>query len=162
MPSFTLPAAAHPVIRDAHEYWQSRHPQRGGLPGRQHLDPCDIPQLLPHIWLVDVQHRPLRLRYRLVGSAVDLGMGRTLTGRWLDEVNPGFFETPQMSGAYLGVIESKTPSYRKGAPIFSHNQKCSQVERLIMPLATDGQQVDMLFCATIFYLADGKILGSSL
>ncbi|MGD1876654.1 MAG: hypothetical protein ACFB13_04040 [Kiloniellaceae bacterium] len=62
--AFTLPKGAAPKIKALFDYWQSIHPaaRPGGsgdeasLPGRQHLDPIDIPELLPNIWMIDVTH----------------------------------------------------------------------------------------------------------
>ncbi|HEX6958469.1 MAG TPA: hypothetical protein VF194_10840 [Ferrovibrio sp.] len=171
MTPFTLPANVHALIREAYDYWQRIHPAAGPperLPGRQHIDPLDIaPPLLPHVWLVDVlrdaaAEPALRFRYRLVGSAVDRGSGRTLTGRWLDEVNAGFFRDPLLCGPYLSVASTRQPDYRVGTPLFAHAQQWSWLERLMMPLAQNGQDVDMLFCCTVFYDVEGKVMGSRL
>src|SRR5277367_4446374 len=64
----SLPADADPRLRRLHDYWRSAHPTGGGLPGRQHLDPCDIAPLLRWIWMMDVHRDPLRFRYRLLGT----------------------------------------------------------------------------------------------
>lgn len=161
--AFQLPDTAHPLIRAAFDYWQHIHPANAELPGRQHFDPLHIPHLLSHVWLVDVlRDAPAApaFRYRVVGSAVDRGMGRTLTGKRLDEAIPGFSEDRRLCGPYLETVETAQPSYRKGAPIFQHNRQYRALERLMMPLAQDGRLVDMLFCITLFYGADGRLLGS--
>ncbi len=158
---FSLPETAHDLIRAAHEYWRRIHPG-DRLPGRQHLDPLNIPHLLPHVWLVDVLRDPVAFRYRLVGTAVDRGMGQTLTGKHLETVVPGFFDDPRLCGPYLELAERARPSYRKGAPFFRHAQQYRELERLLLPLARDGQAVDMLFCITLFYDPDGRLLGSKL
>src|SRR5690348_8213244 len=48
-----LPENCDHRLRELYEYWRSRHPAEGVLPGRQHFDPVDVPKLLPWIWLVD-------------------------------------------------------------------------------------------------------------
>src|SRR3546814_18827524 len=65
-----LPEDAAPKIKALLAYWQSIHPAGGGLPGRRHLDPVDIPELLPNIWMIDVKRGPLRFRFRLVGTEI--------------------------------------------------------------------------------------------
>lgn len=159
---FQLPADAHVVIADSYAYWQRIRPAPDLLPGRRHFEPTAIPRLLPHIWLVDVTRDPLRFRYRVVGSAVDRGMGQSLAGKALDEVIEGFFERDHLCGPYIAVAESAIPSYRKGLPLFGHNEQYAKLERLLLPLASDGQTVDMLFCTTLFYGPDGRLLGSKL
>ena len=37
----------HPRVARLYRYWLSIHPPGGGLPGRQHFDPVDVPELLP-------------------------------------------------------------------------------------------------------------------
>ena len=163
---FRLSETAHPMVGAAFAYWRGIRPDDAALPGRQHLDPLHIPHLLPHIWLVDVlrdvPNGAPTFRYRVVGTAVDRGMGQTLTGKRMDEVIAGFNDDQRLRGPYLSAAEAAMPSYRKGAPLFGHNQQYRELERLLMPLARDGRIVDMLFCITLFYGADGRLLGSKL
>jgi hypothetical protein len=163
--AFQLPDTAHPLIRAAFDYWRQIHPADATLPGRQHFDPLHIPHLLPHVWLVDVlrgAHAAPAFRYRVVGTAVDRSMGQTLTGKYMDVVIPGFNDDPRLCGPYITAAETACPSYRKGPPLFRHNQQYRMLERLLLPLARDGSMVDMLFCVTLFYAADGHLLGSKL
>lgn len=161
--SFTLPDDAHAVIREGHAWWQSLAPAPGRLPGRQHVDPMAIPKLLPFLWLLDVHldDDGLRLRYRLVGSHIDLGFGLSKTGRWLDEVEPSFARDPVMQAPYLALVQQRQPSYRKGAPRFAHNSAVTMLERLLLPLAPDGLHVDMVLGFTVFYDGDGQIIRAS-
>lgn len=52
-----------PEQRCLYEYWHSKRPSDAALPGRQHVDPLEIPSLLPHLFLIDVVREPLRFRY---------------------------------------------------------------------------------------------------
>jgi hypothetical protein len=70
------PATAKPEIVALFDYWRSKAPAEGTLPGRRHIDPLDVPRLLPHIWLVDVVDEPRRFRVRLLGTAL------VETGTW--------------------------------------------------------------------------------
>lgn len=163
MAAFLIPTTAHPAIREAYDYWLAAAPGAGRLPGRDHLDPLDIPRLLPHVWLVDVENgEPAAFRYRIVGTAIDRAMGRTLAGCRMHEVSPDFYDRPEVCGPYLTMLQDRQPSYRKGLPLFAHNQQYCELERLLMPLARDGRRVDMLFCVTLFYLPDGTIIKSNL
>ena len=64
-----LPPDCHPKIAATAEYWHSLAPGEG-FPGRQHIDPTDIPGLLPGVWLIDVQRNPLSFMFRIVGTGV--------------------------------------------------------------------------------------------
>lgn len=163
MSGSTLPDDAHPIIQAAWRYWHDRHPAPESLPGRQHIDPLGMPQLLPYIWLLEVHPGAdkaalPRLRYRLLGSHVDLGFGGPKTGLWMEEVEPRFFEDARLNERYLACIRTGKPDYRRGAVHFAVNGGASSVERLLMPLASDGKQVDMLFGCSIFFAADGREL----
>ena len=63
--------------------------QRGdSIPDRSQLDPFDMKSLLPNLFLLDVEHDPFRVRYRLVGTRVREATGFDITGRYLDELLP--------------------------------------------------------------------------
>lgn len=70
----TSMAEWHPRICRLYSYWQTKHPPNG-LPGRQHIDPLELRDLLPTIWLLDVQREPFRLRYPVVGTGIVEAMG---------------------------------------------------------------------------------------
>jgi hypothetical protein len=146
----------HPKIRRIHDYWQSLRPAEDMLPGRQHFDPLAVAPLLPNLRLIDVQRRPLRFRYRLVGTRIVDAHARDLTGLWLDEVHPEFTPGSDLYREYIGVIESGRPSHRRGEPIFIVNaDKFAELERILLPLAQDGRTVDMLLAATVFLNRQG-------
>jgi len=91
----------HPAARAFYEYWLAITPP-GRLPGRQHIKPEDIAPLLSRVWLADVYRDPLRLRFRLTGTAAVQSFGREVTGHWLDEVQPvGSATRMCMSGSVL-------------------------------------------------------------
>lgn len=164
---FVLPAEAHPLMRQACDYWRSLWPTPNLLPGRSHIDPIAIPALLPHLWLLDVvrdAERPaqIRLRYRLVGSHVELGFGLSKTGRWFDEVEPAFAQDAAMRAPYEAAVLRHEPSYRKGKPRFAYNSSAAELERLLLPLAGDGRSVDMLLGFTIFYDSEGTLIRPAL
>lgn len=146
----------HPKIRRFFDYWQAKHPPRastdsGGLPGRQNIDPLEIPDLLPNIWLLDVQHEPFRLRYRLVGTGIVEARGRDQTGQWLDEAHPELASDPVYLERYRSVVASGNPSWRRGPPRFWFHADFGLIENLILPLAADGTHIDMLMILTIMY-----------
>jgi hypothetical protein len=140
----------HPEIKSIFQYWRSIQPATG-LAGRQHLDPADIKRLLPGVWLLDVQHEPFRLRYRLVGTRVGYVIGREVTGLWLDEAHPDAAEKPSYFDRYRTVAETAVPSWRRGRPRLWVHQDFAIIENLLMPLAADGQQVNMLLAFTVLH-----------
>src|SRR3546814_7615192 len=79
-----------------------------------------------------------RLRFRLVGSHVDLGFGDAKTGRWLDEIEPNFNGTPTIHAAYVGACAG-IPNHRRGPPRFQFTRNAIELERMLLPLAGDGR-----------------------
>jgi hypothetical protein len=139
-----------PRISQIHDYWlllrQRVAAETGNpasLPGRQHLDPIDIPHLLPLMRLVDVERAPLRFRYRLIGTHEAAIYGEH-TGRWVDEVFPAFKQPSPMRDDIVAAAEHGRPCYYRGAPRLGTVPEVEQVERIILPLARDGSEVDIL------------------
>jgi hypothetical protein len=140
----------HPKLRQLMDYWRQVHPAGGGLPGRQHVDPSAIAGLLPQLFLVDVERTPLRFKYRLVGSDYVQMMDRDLTGEYLDEVHPGFHGL--ILQQYVDTVEQRRPAYRKGPVMYANARKdYLTVERLVVPLARNGVDVDMILGAILHF-----------
>jgi hypothetical protein len=146
---FSLPESAAPKIKALYGYWQSIHPAAGVLPGRCHFDPIDIPELLPCIWMIDVQRAPLRFRFRLVGTEIVKFTGRDVTGRWLDEVYPDYEKTEAYS-MHRDCAETGRPGYRKSGVLSNPKRSHVEAERLYLPLAEDGHTVDIVLVITLY------------
>lgn len=144
---------AHAKLHRFYTYWQSIHPAEG-MPGRQHVDPLKIPNLLPGIWLVDVT-KPLQLRYRLIGTRVVEAMGADMTGLWLDEAHPDVARDPKYLSRAQDVVNTGIPSWRRGSPYLWRHEVYGDIENLMVPLARDSRSVDMLMVLTVFYRPDG-------
>ncbi|MGH6977478.1 MAG: PAS domain-containing protein [Stellaceae bacterium] len=146
-PDADLPPCDKP-IGALYRYWQSIRPSPDRLPGRRNFHPTDVPRLLQWIWLVDVQHKPLRFKYRLVGTAHVDAAGSNPTGRWYDEVHPRF----RSSSAYpqfVAVAEQAQVAFYRGPPAYVIDYEQKTIERLILPMAQNGRDVDMLLAITV-------------
>jgi hypothetical protein len=149
-------AGWHPRVARAYRYWLSIRPP-AGLPGRQHFDPVDIPDLLPCIWLLDVQRQPFRLRYRLVGTSIVEANGREVTGQWLDEAHPHLRHDAEFFSRYRRAVEEARPEWRKGKPRIWAHRDFGEIENVLLPLARDGATVDILVAYTLLYRPDGSV-----
>lgn len=164
---FQLPDSAHRVMHDGLAYWRQAHPEGDLLPGRQHIDPLSMPRLLPYAWLLEV-HPPAdgldipRFRFRLVGSHVDLGFGGPKTGRWLHDMEPDFESNAAMQAGFVGAATEGRLSHRRGRPRFAMNAAAAELERLMLPLAGNGRDIDMLLGFTVFYEGNGAELHPAL
>jgi hypothetical protein len=146
---FHLPDDCSPMIRETYDYWVSIHPDEG-LPGRQHFDPLDILRLSSHIWMLDVEYEPLRFRVRRMGIAIVDFMGsHDPTGRYLDETYPNF-ESAGVRKHLEHAVKTGMPTFRRGSAVLVSRKKYVTSERIILPLASDGEVVDTLLNLTCF------------
>jgi hypothetical protein len=135
-------AATDPRLRDFFAYWRAKAPS-GRLPGRQHIDPLDIPRLLRHIAMFDVVHAAnvTRFRFRLMGTGVVQLMGDDYTGRWVDEtMAPDDYL--KLHAAFAQVCAGQPHYWERLLPF--PNREFVGHRRLALPLASDGSTVDMI------------------
>ena len=147
-PVTALPRDAHADIKTLYDYWLSISPN-GRLPGRKHFDPVDVPSLLPNLWLIEVHRDPLRFWRRTVGSKIEEFAGRNLTGGWVGDQLNG----PRLSGVQsfmIDVVKTKRPSWRRGKSLIRFEKEFAELERLYLPMAADGETVDMILAITVF------------
>ncbi len=148
----------------AFAYWRSKAPE-GRLPGRQDIDPLDVPDLLPWLTLVDAiweaagEGKRLRLRCRLIGTEVVTRFGRDITGLYAEEAYPGDY-LAQALETYGAIIESRCPHLsRHQIPI--EGRENAEYDRLILPLAADGDTVDMFLACFAFDVRGGDWSGAA-
>jgi hypothetical protein len=137
-----LPDSCHAKVRQIVDYWNAIHPE-DGLPGRQHFDPLDVPNLLSNIRLLDVVGDPPRFRIRLMGTRLREFFGAEQTGCWLDELFPNL-EGSLTHIELLRTIETHTPRWRRGKPALDIERDYLDMERVYLPFARDGWRVDMI------------------
>jgi hypothetical protein len=139
------------IVRQAYEYWLGKC-VRGRLPGRADLRPEELRAALPYIFLVDVTRDPLGFRFRLVGTRITEWAGQEFTGVAVDEPAYGA-QWRRVFDTYAAVVESRRPQLDIwDAPWAS--REFVRYERLIAPLSSDGQTIDMLFGALYAFAED--------
>ena len=140
--------AWHPKLRALHSYWVSLW-RADRLPARQQIDPLAIPQLLDSVYLIDIERDPLRFRYRLMGTKLVSFRGRELKGLYMDEAHAQF-ETSPIRLQYEELARRAEPQWRKGAALFNWGEGRQSIERLLLPLATDGATPDCILGMSVY------------
>lgn len=134
----------NPYFQRLAEYLASKAPQ-GKLPGRQHIDPSEIPDLLPYIALIEVVPQESgnpRYRIRLAGTQVVNILGADGTGKFVDEMLTTE-EGAKIVRAYDEILRTKQPQYLDGRLRVSGRGHVP-FQRIAFPLARNGEDVDML------------------
>jgi len=138
----TLPLDRWPEFRRVHDYLARKAPP-GKLPGRQHIDPLDFPDLLPRIMLIDVvgnERGKPQFRIRLMGSDVVVLQGQDGTGKYVEQILTGGRD---IIAGYRDILVTRRPQYRQGT-VAAVGREFIPYERIAFPLAGDGENVDML------------------
>ncbi len=132
------------------DYWSGL--EAGGLlPSRAAVNPLDVPRLLKNIGLIDVVQEiggGYRFRYRLVGTQMNHITGTDYTDRWLADVNSGEYAA-FLERLYTETVARKAPVFSRTTMKYSDDREL-QTHRLLLPLATDGENVDMLLFSNLF------------
>ena len=146
--------AWHPQVRQMLYYWLRGCSADGRLPSRQLIDRTEISELLPNIWMLDVQREPWRFRYRMAGAEFAAAIGRsTISNDWYDELRPMAWAANRTR--LITTARNGVPTWRHGPmPVeddaFDFNG-WSEVENLMLPLAGDGVTVDTILGITMPY-----------
>ena len=128
------------------------------MPSRKELDPLHIPrEFLANLMLIDVLNEPRRYRYRLVGTHVVTASGEDRTGRTFENV--GFFKIhPAVLEQYARVVETGQPLHSLEPFTNFISGSTYEVDRLLLPLSSDGRSVDMLI--VLFHFKTGPFARS--
>jgi len=145
---YVLPSeASEAEFRELLSYWQSKLAP-GRLPGRRHIDPTEVqPQHLSQLLLLDVvdsapPNQRRRYRFRVAGTGFAAIAGRDVTGLHYDEIGAPERALPVIRALDL-VVERKAPVFLSGR-LSIPSQDYVWVKRLGLPLAQDGDKVDMI------------------
>jgi len=140
-----------PRLVAVYRYWDGL---RGGrfAPGYSEVDPVDIPKLLRYLLVTDVETTAegRRYRYRLCGTEVEQHFGIAMRGRYVDVLMQGGYRA-YIEGLYDRLVEQRCPVYS----VSSYEERLMQTKRLMLPLSSDGRQVDKVLAAQVFFHATG-------
>ena len=141
-------------IRWIYDYWVELA-EDGLPPQRKGMDPITIAgrnrDILPHIWLLDVENDPRRFRYRLVGGVIQEAGGVAKAGDYVDDFDSAEVLMPLFSQ----IADTKVPHYHKLVPVMDHSRYVNEVEVLFLPLCDGPDDVVMLLNCTVYHWKEG-------
>lgn len=134
----TLTSAA---LKRLHDEWRSRCRGRS-FPARADFDPAEMGYILGNLSLVEVRRHPLRFFFRVHASNVAARLGFDMTRKFLDE-SPDVRYRLVILDHYLRTLDERQ------AVAARHEQEVTDrtvinCEALALPLARDGENVDMV------------------
>lgn len=135
-------------LRRLYAYWCDRHVD-GRPPSRAELDPLDFPYAVGFVTLIDVEHEPVRFRFRLVASPVTRHLGYELTGRYLDEV-PEHDMRSYLDSAYRRLVADRAPLYENGERVL--DQRIWRHESMLLPCCSPNGAVSLIISARVTQL----------
>jgi hypothetical protein len=138
------PAIADPLLRRLYAYWLEKKGARIA-PRRADILPEEILELLPWVFLVEIVGE--RLRFRLAGTAVSEEYGGKLTGMYFDEIDLDHVSAQVISHYHTAArdIVAVVNQWR----YTKNDGRELEYERVILPLSSNGETVDMFLCAAI-------------
>ena len=130
-----------PELRDLYCYW---HEKRGGrgYPARADILPEEIARLLPYVMLVDVLDEGRHFRFRLIGT--DVAIGVDPTGKLQHEELPEGIYRDHITALFRRGAAGPGALYSRSSYDYTRVEGPRSVSRLFMPLAGDGETVDMM------------------
>lgn len=125
-------------------WWRRTSAKLGRLPTRKDLRPESLPpQCLPHIMITEILPNAERLRFRLFGGAHVTFNQRDFTGQYLEEVNPNKAEVAYLTGLHRELQKIQRPLWSVNQVTHPRTAQRLTVYRLMLPLATNGIEVDL-------------------
>lgn len=140
-------------LQSLYRYWLAKRRERP-MPARGDIDPLEIPgDIWPHTMLLDVlwEAEEPRFRYRRVGDVFWRSAGREPTGLFINEVLP---ETAgyrrYVIGIYEETVRRRRAMYTANSFTLDDRETDMSVERISLPLSSDGETVNMVLAAHVF------------
>ncbi|MEZ5831571.1 MAG: hypothetical protein R3D05_10350 [Dongiaceae bacterium] len=138
------------IVRAVVEYWLSKR-VGNAPPDAGSFDPLDVPRLLPHVMLKDVQRDPWDFRYRVVGSTVREHSRDNWTGKWMSQVE-GQGEGSTVFSVMRWVSEQGRPAIFRPPYVGPHKQ-FKYCEAAVLPWANSDGLIGRVLVAVDFLTA---------
>jgi len=133
---------SHPLIRRFASYWQMKRGERCA-PARSDIEPAELGQFLPHMFMLDVIRPDMRFKVRLVGTDMERDSNiYNSTGRFSDEVVPPH-AYPELHDEMEDVARHFVLRY-KIADMAWQGRPYARYHRLMMPLSDDQSVVNIV------------------
>lgn len=142
-----------PLLRYFYEYWDSKRGEKLAVAYKD-INPVEIPDLLGHLNIYEVSPAPRDFRVRLNGTRVSEMLGQDVTGKWCSSVTSGE-DGVRCKATFNICVDKRTPALTSTSLAFCGKPYGAQT-LLAVPLSTDGEKVDMIASAHIYWLPETR------
>jgi hypothetical protein len=133
------PTGRSELITLLQTHWESLKNGRK-FPARSEIDPTAIYTALPYVSILQYQHEPYRIQFRLVGNEVSRLYGRNVHGRFIDEMDWDAEDITDTMHIYDRLYSERTPLF--GLSYTNFQAKADRVfEWAVFPMSDDGERV---------------------
>ena len=133
------------ILWRLHRYWDGKR-GRSLVLAKHEIDPVELRDILPHLFMIEANGSPPRFRIRLVGTAIARLVGRDSTGRHVDEV-VDTEKHPSAITPYLAVITEARPIAKRGPLVWVDSRNWIETEVLLLPATRAGTTPDLILGA---------------
>jgi hypothetical protein len=130
---------ASPGLRAVVSHWEAVR-SAGQMPSWEHLRPSQLSAHLSFIWAFKYDRNTGQFTGRLAGNRITQGFGKNFRGLPLQDLHP-----PDVFPRVLRTmtrIVAEPAAFRSAGPLFKHEDRIFEGERIILPLAGDGVHGD--------------------
>ena len=142
----TDPKIADPLLLGLYRHWKDKCGGRP-YPAWSDFDPLELRPWLGIINVVEVEPGTRRYKFRIFGQSGASLLGVELTGRYADEL-PDYVVNTVLND-YTTLIETGKTIYRE-RQIGMPGGRTMRLMRLLMPLSSRGDALDMILSAIRF------------
>lgn len=138
-----------PTVLFMLDYWRAKRGTRR-MPHPDAVDPVDFARYLPNLQLIQVDHDPFDLSYRLLGGVVSDVHGGNYKARKvrdLDDLSPKFGS--MMFELFRFVALERRP-YAAGGMLDAMGKGATEFEGVYMPLSFDDERTDRILCCSSY------------
>jgi hypothetical protein len=148
-----------PIVLFMLDYWKAKRGERR-MPHPDDIDPVEFARYMPNLQLIQVDHDPFELSYRLLGEAVSNVHGGNYRSRKvkdLDQLSPKFGS--MMYELFKFVALERRP-YAAGGTLDAMGKGYTEFEGVYMPLSFDDERTDRILCASSYRIvAENERIG---
>jgi len=138
-----------PTVLEVLNYWYAKRGDRR-MPSPDDINPADLRRALPNTMMLQVDHDPFDISYRLIGEHIIDAHGHNFRGQSVREVDE---KKPKLGSLlfelFKSVAEMRRPVGSGGEVEFSGGGYM-KFEAAYMPLSFDGERTDRIFTVTCY------------